>query len=55
MELCLQALIHVSTAYCNCDRKQVNEVIYPPHANWKTTIDIVEKIDPAVINILTPK
>lgn len=23
-----QALIHVSTAYCNCDRTEISEVIY---------------------------
>ncbi|KAH6935247.1 hypothetical protein HPB50_004816 [Hyalomma asiaticum] len=35
MELCRQmpgihALVHVSTAYCNCDKLDVHEVIYPP-------------------------
>lgn len=33
VELChrmmsLDALIHVSTAYCNCDRTEISEVIY---------------------------
>lgn len=23
-----QALIHVSTAYCNCDRSEISEVVY---------------------------
>ncbi|XP_075217804.1 fatty acyl-CoA reductase 1-like [Lycorma delicatula] len=51
----LLGLVHVSTTYCNCDRKEVHEIIYPPHADWKTTINIIEKIDPAVVTILTPK
>ena len=25
-----QALVDVSTAYCNCDRQQIEEMIYPP-------------------------
>lgn len=24
----IQALIHVSTAYCNCDRTEISEVVY---------------------------
>jgi fatty acyl-CoA reductase len=27
--LCAQALVHVSTAYCNCDQPKITEVINP--------------------------
>ncbi|XP_022197920.2 fatty acyl-CoA reductase 1 [Nilaparvata lugens] len=51
----LMALLYVSTTYCNCDRKVIDEKIYPAHADWEKTIEIIEKVDPAIMNILTPK
>jgi hypothetical protein len=41
--------------YCNCDRPVVEEVIYPPHADWKDIISIAEHCDQHTLNILTPK
>ncbi|XP_061387369.1 putative fatty acyl-CoA reductase CG5065, partial [Musca vetustissima] len=46
VELChrmmsLDALIHVSTAYCNCDRTEVSEVIYAPPYNPDDIISLV--------------
>ena len=40
--LYFQALIHVSTAYANCDRREVQEVIYPPPLHPKKLLDAVE-------------
>uniref|UniRef100_A0A336MZZ9 Fatty acyl-CoA reductase n=1 Tax=Culicoides sonorensis TaxID=179676 RepID=A0A336MZZ9_CULSO len=62
VELChrmnaLDALVHVSTAYCNCDRSEVAEVIYsPPYCpddiialiNWLPE-DMLDKITPSLI------
>nr|CAD7263785.1 unnamed protein product [Timema shepardi] len=51
----LVVLLHVSTTYCNTDRKVIDEVIYPPHGDWKKSIEMVEKIDEAVLRLITPK
>lgn len=37
-----QALIHVSTAYCNCDRSDVAEEIYTPPYNPNDVISLVQ-------------
>ncbi|XP_069702737.1 putative fatty acyl-CoA reductase CG5065 [Periplaneta americana] len=60
VELChrmlgLEALIHVSTAYCNCDREEVNEVIYPPPYDPEKIIQCMEWMDDDLIQALTPK
>jgi len=53
----LQALVHVSTAYANCNRDQIDEVIYPPpldsdnmirFTNWISD-ELAEKITPSLI------
>lgn len=38
----LEAFIHISTAYANCVRKCIDEVIYPPPAEPKKLFDLVE-------------
>jgi hypothetical protein len=50
-----QALVHISTTYCVYDRKVVEETIYPPHADWRKIINVVENTDEHILNILTPK
>lgn len=60
VELChkmmkLEALVHVSTAYCNCDREEVNEVIYPPPYDPEKIIQCTEWMDDDLIEALTPK
>ena len=37
-----QALVHVSTAYCNCDRRDVAEMIYSPPFNPDDIISLVQ-------------
>ncbi|XP_009951431.1 PREDICTED: fatty acyl-CoA reductase 2-like, partial [Leptosomus discolor] len=37
----LEAFIHISTAYANCVRKCIDEVIYPPPAEPKKLFDLV--------------
>ncbi|XP_023727642.1 putative fatty acyl-CoA reductase CG5065 isoform X2 [Cryptotermes secundus] len=51
----LEVLVHISTVYCICDRKVVEEVIYPPHADWRDIINIVENTDEHMLDVLTPK
>jgi fatty acyl-CoA reductase len=50
-----QAFVHISTTYCNCDRKVVEEIVYPPHADWREIINIVENTDEHILDVLTPK
>lgn len=38
----LEAFIHVSTAYANCNRHHIDEVIYPPPVQPKKLIDSLE-------------
>lgn len=45
--------MHVSTTYCNTDKKDVHEIVYPPHADWKKTIEIAENYNDEVLQILT--
>lgn len=51
----LQAFVHVSTAFCNCDHAVIQEKIYPEHANWKTMIKLAETTDSNLLDILAPK
>ncbi|XP_055679701.1 putative fatty acyl-CoA reductase CG5065 [Lutzomyia longipalpis] len=59
VELChrmmsLDALVHVSTAYCNCDRTEVSEVIYAPPYNPNDIISLVEWLPESMLDDLTP-
>ena len=38
----LEAFIHISTAYANCNRKHIDEVIYPPPVEPKKLIESLE-------------
>lgn len=38
----LQIFIHISTAYANCDRELIEEVIYPPPVDYQRLIDSLE-------------
>jgi len=51
----LEALVHVSTAYCNCDRDDVAEEVYPPPADPEKVIQTVEWMDDELIDAITPK
>uniref|UniRef100_T1E2J9 Fatty acyl-CoA reductase n=1 Tax=Psorophora albipes TaxID=869069 RepID=T1E2J9_9DIPT len=52
--LCLDALVHVSTAYCNCDKKEVAEIIYPPPYNPDDIIQLVRWFPEDILEKLTP-
>ncbi|XP_041072312.1 fatty acyl-CoA reductase 1 isoform X2 [Carcharodon carcharias] len=51
----LEAFIHISTAYANCNRNHVEEVIYPPPVEPKKLIDSLEWMDESMIQDITPK
>lgn len=52
--LCLDALVHVSTAYCNCDKKEITEIIYPPPYNPDDIIQLVRWFPEDMLEKLTP-
>lgn len=47
--------MHVSTTYCNTDKHEIHEILYPPHADWKKTIEVAETENPCILNALTFK
>lgn len=51
----IKVVLHVSTTYCNPDKKVVEEQIYPPKADWQTSIKIAEQLDEDTINTITQK
>ncbi|KAL4711305.1 hypothetical protein ACJJTC_019146 [Scirpophaga incertulas] len=51
----LSSLVHVSTSYSNTNRDVIEEVMYPPHADWRDTLDVCENIDEYSIRVLTSK
>lgn len=60
VELCkkmthLEALVHVSTAYCNCDRTEVKETIYPPSIGPDQVTNLVDTLDENLVDSLTGK
>lgn len=51
----LEALVHVSTAYCNCHRQEVNEIVYPPPADPEKIVQCVEWMDESLLDSVTPQ
>ncbi|XP_063926565.1 fatty acyl-CoA reductase 1-like [Zophobas morio] len=51
----LDVFVHISTTYCNSDRKVVEERLYPAVADWEKTIEIAENIDRHTLNVLAEK
>jgi len=38
----LEVFLHVSTAYANCDRELIEEVVYTPPVDYRRLIDSLE-------------
>ncbi|KAA0203854.1 hypothetical protein HAZT_HAZT006743, partial [Hyalella azteca] len=60
IELCkkmknLVSLVHVSTAYCNCDRNEVEELVYDPPSDAEALLKLIDLMDDDLFNHLTPK
>ncbi|CAI5763444.1 Fatty acyl-CoA reductase [Podarcis lilfordi] len=51
----LDVFIHVSTAFAYCNRKHIEEVVYPPPVDPKKLIDSLEWMDDSLVNDITPK
>ncbi|XP_046146108.1 putative fatty acyl-CoA reductase CG5065 [Osmia bicornis bicornis] len=51
----LISFIHVSTAYSNSNRDDIEEVIYPTNVKPSTIIDMCENLDKDTLNILEKK
>ncbi|XP_017871912.1 PREDICTED: putative fatty acyl-CoA reductase CG5065 [Drosophila arizonae] len=51
----LKAFIHVSTTYSNPTVIDVEERIYPPYADWRTTIKLAETYDQQTLDIFNLK
>ncbi|XP_034296307.1 fatty acyl-CoA reductase 1-like [Pantherophis guttatus] len=50
----LEALIHISTAYSNCNRRQIEEVFYPVPMEPKKLLELVTWMDGSLIEAITP-
>jgi len=60
LELCrkmhrLDALVHVSTAYANCDKDEIGEMVYPPPTDPHKLMDCVDWMDEDLLNSITSK
>ena len=51
----LECLIHVSTAYANCNRERIGEQVYEPPLHPKKLIDAVEWMGTDHLDVLTRK
>ncbi|XP_008309561.1 fatty acyl-CoA reductase 1 isoform X2 [Cynoglossus semilaevis] len=51
----LDVFIHVSTAYANCDRELIEEVVYPPPVDYRRLMDTLDWMDDDLVSTLTPK
>jgi fatty acyl-CoA reductase len=50
-----QALVHVSTAYANCDKDEIAEMIYPPPADPHKLMECVDWMDEELLKGITKK
>ena len=46
----LEAMVDVSTAYCNCHLAHIEEKIYEAPANLRGMVELCQWIDPEIIN-----
>ncbi|KAJ3612459.1 hypothetical protein NHX12_020734 [Muraenolepis orangiensis] len=51
----LDAFIHMSTAYANCDRHHIDEVIYPPPVEPVKLIESLSWMDDDIVEDITPR
>lgn len=50
----LEALVHVSTAYSNCDRKQVEEIFYETPIEADKLMEMVQWMKPVLVEKISP-
>ncbi|CAL8242103.1 unnamed protein product [Merluccius merluccius] len=51
----LEAFIHMSTAYANCNRHHIDEVIYPPPVEPTKLIESLSWMDDSIVRDITPR
>ncbi|XP_045177320.1 fatty acyl-CoA reductase 1-like [Mercenaria mercenaria] len=51
----LEVFVHVSTAYANCDRPYIEEVVYPTTVEPQKLIDALEWMDDDMVDAITPQ
>jgi len=51
----LQAFVHTSTAYCQCDQPVLEEVTYPSPNDPHAILQLVEWMDDDTLDSITPK
>jgi fatty acyl-CoA reductase len=49
----IKCVMHVSTTYSNVYLHTIEEKVYPPMADWQKTIEICEKLDEDMIDMMT--
>lgn len=49
----LDAFVHVSTAYCNCNLQEVDEKIYPAPTDLEKLLKYVGNVDDDVLEAMT--
>lgn len=54
-ENCLQSVIHVSTAYSNADKKDVEEIVYAPPHDPQSIINCIEALPADAVEFLQSK
>ncbi|CAG9532435.1 unnamed protein product [Cercopithifilaria johnstoni] len=50
----LLVLVHVSTAYANCDKSKILEIVYPPPMPPNKLFEAINWMDDVVIDAITP-
>ncbi|TRZ01771.1 hypothetical protein DNTS_025599 [Danionella cerebrum] len=51
----LEAFIHISTAYANCNRRHIDELIYPPPVEPRKLIETLQWMDEGIVRDITPR
>lgn len=51
----IKSVLYVSTTYSNAHKHVIEEEIYEPVADWRKTIEICEKLDEDMLNVVTPQ
>ena len=46
----LRSFVHVSTAYCHCQRKHIEEVSYPPPTPPRQALALIENLDKKILD-----
>lgn len=52
--LCFQAIVHISTAYCNCPNDNIDEKFYEPPMHYQKFVDMVDSCPDHVLEAATP-